>query len=146
MTACQLGYENWAVFGKSMKYWNSWFCYSMYRSRSKLYPTRNYFLKFVNFASDTKYEISWKYLGLSFLNYCSGYLRKEATVISIVLLFFYHWFAQITVHLEFLPFFNANSLERQHSERAHGKRKVAQLKRQQFLSLDSQSITGHGNV
>ena len=30
--------------------------------------------------------------------------------------------------------------ERQHSEQAHGKRKVAQLKRQQFLSLDSQSI------
>ena len=38
-------------------------------------------------------------------------------------------------------FFHANSLDIQHSERAHGKRKVAQLKRQQFLSLDSQSIT-----
>ena len=39
----------------------------------------------------------------------------------------------------FFLFFNANSLERQHNERVHGKRKVAQLKRQQFLSLDSQS-------
>ena len=39
----------------------------------------------------------------------------------------------------FLLFFDANSLEIQYSERAHGKRKVAQLKRQQFLSLDSQS-------
>ena len=38
----------------------------------------------------------------------------------------------------FFLFFDANSLDRQHSERAHGKRKVAQLK--QFFSLDSQSI------
>ena len=37
-------------------------------------------------------------------------------------------------------FFDANSLDRQHSERAHAKRKVSQLKRQQFLFLDSQSI------
>ena len=41
---------------------------------------------------------------------------------------------------EFLPFFHANSIDRQHSDRGHGKRKAAQLKRQQFLSLDSQSI------
>ena len=36
-------------------------------------------------------------------------------------------------------FFDANSVERQHSEQVHGKRKVAQLKRQQFISLDSQN-------
>ena len=50
--------------------------------------------------------------------------------------FFYGAF----VHHGFALFFDANSLERQNSERAHGKRKIAQLKRQQFLSLDSQSI------
>ena len=38
----------------------------------------------------------------------------------------------------FFLFFDANSLERQHSKRTHDKPKVAQLKRQQFLSLDSQ--------
>ena len=37
-------------------------------------------------------------------------------------------------------FFDANISDRQHSEQGHGKRKVAQMKRQQFLSLDSQSI------
>ena len=39
-------------------------------------------------------------------------------------------------------FSDANFLDRQHthSEQAHGKRKGAHLKRQQFLSLDSQSI------
>ena len=37
--------------------------------------------------------------------------------------------------------FYANSMDRWHcSERAHGKRKVLQLKRQQFHSLNSQSI------
>ena len=33
-------------------------------------------------------------------NECSGYLRKEATVISIVLPFVYHEFAYFTVHLK----------------------------------------------
>ena len=41
---------------------------------------------------------------------------------------------------DFFPFFYANSLERQHSERAHGKRKIVLFKRQQCLSIDSQSI------
>ena len=40
----------------------------------------------------------------------------------------------------FFLFFDANYLDRQHSKRAHGERKVAQQKRQQFISLDSQSI------
>ena len=39
-----------------------------------------------------------------------------------------------------LLFFYAKSLDRQHSKQAHHKRKVAQLKRQQLLSLDSQNI------
>ena len=42
---------------------------------------------------------------------------------------------------EFLPFFGLSFLNGQRSETIHDKRKVAQLKRQQFLSLDSQSIT-----
>ena len=41
----------------------------------------------------------------------------------------------------FFLFSNVNSLGRQHSERAHGERNVAQLKRQQILSLDSQNIS-----
>ena len=41
--------------------------------------------------------------------------------------------------LQFFLFFYTNSLDRQYSERANSKRKVAQLKRQQFHSLDSQS-------
>ena len=41
----------------------------------------------------------------------------------------------------FFFFFNANPLDRQHSQQVHGKRKGAQMKRQQFLSLDSQSIS-----
>ena len=40
----------------------------------------------------------------------------------------------------FFLFFDANYLDRQKTERAHGKRKVAQLKRHHFLALDSQSI------
>ena len=36
---------------------------------------------------------------------CSGYLRKEATVISIVLPFVYHEFAHFTVHLRISSFF-----------------------------------------
>ena len=40
----------------------------------------------------------------------------------------------------FFFFFHADSLERQQSERAYGKRKVEQLKRQQFHSLESQSM------
>ena len=43
-------------------------------------------------------------------------------------------------------FFDANSLERQHIERAHGKRKVAQLKRQRFLSLESQSVSNNAHT
>ena len=39
-----------------------------------------------------------------------------------------------------LLFFDAKSLDRQHSMRSHCKRKVVQLKRQQFLFLDSQII------
>ena len=34
---------------------------------------------------------------------------------------------------ESIYFFDANSLDRKHSERAHGKRKGAQMERQQFL-------------
>ena len=46
----------------------------------------------------------------------SGYLRKEATVISNVLPFVYHGFAHFTVHLKNSSFFfDANSLERQYS-------------------------------
>ena len=41
----------------------------------------------------------------------------------------------------FFIFFDANSLDRQQSEQVHDKQMVAQLKRQQFLSLDSQSIS-----
>ena len=37
---------------------------------------------------------------------CSGYLRKEATVISIVLPFVYHGFAHFTVHLKISSFFS----------------------------------------
>ena len=57
-------------------------------------------------------------------------------------------FAHFTVHLRISSFFHANSLERQHGEQAHGKRKLPQLKRQQFLSLDSQSSSVHveGNI
>ena len=72
-------------------------------------------------------------------DYCSGYLWKEATVISIVLPFVYHVLAHFTVHLKI--YFSFFQLERHHSEQAYGKRKVAQLKGQQFLSLDSQSIS-----
>ena len=53
----------------------------------------------------------------------------------------YQGFAHFNVHLRIVcPFFDVNSLDRQHSVRAHGERKVAQLKRQQFLSLDSHII------
>ena len=58
--------------------------------------------------------------------------KKEAIVISIALPF--------VNSKNFFLFLDANSLERQQSEQANGKRKVAQLKWQQFLSLDSQSI------
>ena len=42
--------------------------------------------------------------------------------------------------MTFFLFSYANYLDRQHSEQDQGKRKVAQLRRQQFLSLDSQSM------
>ena len=80
-------------------------------------------------------------------DFCSGYLQKEATVIPIILPFVYHGFTHFTVHLRISsfffavhPFFDESSLNGQRSETIHNKRKVVQLKRQQFLSLDSQSI------
>ena len=41
---------------------------------------------------------------------CSGYLRKEATVISIMLPFVYHEFAHFTVHLRIPSFFSMRIL------------------------------------
>ena len=46
----------------------------------------------------------------------------------------------------FFLFFDVNSLERHRSEQAYGKRKVAQLKGQQVLSLDTQSINDFKKV
>ena len=71
---------------------------------------------------------------------CPGYLRKETAVVSIVLPFIYRGLAHFTVHLRISSFFYESLLNGQQSETIHNKRKAAQLKRQQFLSLDSQSI------
>ena len=42
-----------------------------------------------------------------------------------------------SLHFPSKNFFDANSLDRHQSKRGHGKQKVAQMKRQQLLSLDS---------
>ena len=77
----------------------------------------------------------WHHECRKFAKFKSGILKSGQNAAGICP-FFYGAF----VHHGFALFFDANSLERQNSERAHGKRKIAQLKRQQFLSLDSQSI------
>ena len=67
---------------------------------------------------------------------CTGYLRKEATFLLP-----WPWVRSFyCASKNFFLFFDANSLDRQYSERGHGNRKVAQFKIQQFHSLDSQGI------
>ena len=66
---------------------------------------------------------------------------KKGTVIWIVLPFVYHGFAHFTVHLRISSsFIDANSLDRQHSKQAHGKRKVVQLRWQLLLFVDSHML------
>ena len=92
-------------------------------------------------------ENIWRTLrvGKTKIYFCSDYLQKEASVISIQTMPFQLRYLSSTIgsltslpSKNFFRSFDTNSLDRhrQHSEPAHGKQKVAQLKRHQFLSFD----------
>ena len=64
-------------------------------------------------------------VNLSLWYLCSGYLRKEGTRHFNCATFRLPWVRSLEcLSKNFFLFFDANSLDRQHSERAHGTHKV----------------------